>query len=191
MGLLNRNSIVSYLAPGRTHEAKSTSEKRRSRVLNPADIPVFPPSPIINEKGGSNSSSGTGSPRGVVTDVEKGEKGGAVITVGETMEDLSDTESRPNSQMFPAGDFRNNAPEELRDIKCDVMVNWLYQQQMEMLWTAGAADEGVVLKKTRGNYTCCPPDLMEEPFGFFKSIEMLNVRVSLRTRAITAQIERC
>jgi len=84
--------------------------------------------------------------------------------------------SRPAS-IYPAGDFRNNDRDDLRDIKCDVMVNWLYQQQMEMLWTAGGQDEGVVLKKTRGQYTCCPADIMEEPYGFFKAVEMLNVRV--------------
>ena len=80
--------------------------------------------------------------------------------------------------LYPSGDFRNNDPEEIRDLKCDVMVNWLYQQQMEMLWTAGGQDEGVVLKKTRGQYTCCPSDIVEEPYGFFKAVQTLNVRVS-------------
>jgi hypothetical protein len=66
----------------------------------------------------------------------------------------------------------------MNDLKCDVMVNWLYQQQMERLWTAGGIDEGVVLKKSRGAYTCCPADITEEPLGFFKAVETLNVRVS-------------
>jgi len=78
---------------------------------------------------------------------------------------------------YPAGDFRNNNRDDLRDIQCDVMVNFLYQQQMEMLWTAGGEDEGVVLKKSRGEYTCCPPQLMDDDYGFYKAIEMLNVRV--------------
>jgi len=90
------------------------------------------------------------------------------------------------SFLYPTGDFRNNAKEDLLDIKCDVMVNWLYQQQMEMLWAAGSPDEGVVLKKTRGQYTCCPADIMDEPMGFYKNIEMLNVRVgTLYPRALT------
>lgn len=88
--------------------------------------------------------------------------------------------SRPAS-IYPTGDFRNNDRDDLRDIKCDVMANWLYQQQMETLWTAGAPDEGVVLKKTRGSYTCCPADLVEEPYGFYRAIETLNVRVSIVT----------
>jgi hypothetical protein len=66
------------------------------------------------------------------------------------------------------------------------MVNWLYQQQMERLWTAGAHDEGVVLKRSRGAYTTCPEDLIEEPYGFYKAIETLNVRVAItvNTRVI-------
>lgn len=72
----------------------------------------------------------------------------------------------------------------MNDLKCDVMVNWLYQQQMERLWTAGGIDEGVVLKKARGAYTCCPADITEEPYGFFKAVETLNVRVSLGLRTI-------
>lgn len=91
---------------------------------------------------------------------------------------VSPTPSRPGDN-YPPGDFRNNAQDEIRDMKCDVMVNWLYQQQMEMLWTAGGPDEGVVLKKTRGAYACCPADIYDsgEEVGFYKAIEMLNVRV--------------
>lgn len=84
--------------------------------------------------------------------------------------------SRPAS-LAPVGDFRMSQHDEINEIKCDVMVNWLYQQQMERLWTAGGVDEGVVLKKSRGAYTCCPADITEEPYGFFKAVETLNVRV--------------
>jgi len=37
--------------------------------------------------------------------------------------------SRPAS-IYPMGDFRNSQAESVHEIKCDVMVNWLYQQQM-------------------------------------------------------------
>jgi membrane glycosyltransferase len=86
-------------------------------------------------------------------------------------------DSRPVS-LYPEGDFRNNAREEINDIKCDMMVNHLYSQQMELLWTAGGHDEGALLKKSRGQYACCPSDLESEPAGFFKAIQTLNVRVS-------------
>ena len=91
--------------------------------------------------------------------------------------------SRPAS-MFPEGDFRNHAREEILDIKCDMMVNNLYSQQMELLWTAGGYDEGILLKKSRGKYACCPSDLESEPVGFFKAVETLNVRVSTNHRVV-------
>lgn len=87
--------------------------------------------------------------------------------------------SRPAS-IAPADQYRNSQSD-LHEIKCDVMVNWLYQQQMERLWTAGGVDEGVVLKKNRSEYTCCPGDMIDEPYGFFKAVETLNVRVSPST----------
>lgn len=86
--------------------------------------------------------------------------------------------SRPAS-LYPAGEFRSSQAEDLHEIKCDVMVNWLYQQQMERLWTAGGHDEGIMLKKSRSAYTCCPADIIEEPYGFYKAVETLNVRVCM------------
>jgi hypothetical protein len=84
--------------------------------------------------------------------------------------------SRPSSSLS-SGDFRES--QDMNELKCDVMVNWLYQQQMERLWTAGGMDEGVILKKGRGAYTCCPADITEEQDGFFRAVETLNVRVSI------------
>ncbi|KAK5129505.1 hypothetical protein LTR08_003196 [Meristemomyces frigidus] len=74
----------------------------------------------------------------------------------------------------------------IHEIKCDVMVNWLHQQQMERLWTAGGHDEGVMLKQSRSNYACCPADIVEEPNGFYKAVETLNVRTAMtvNTRVI-------
>ncbi|KAK4539659.1 hypothetical protein LTR36_010485 [Oleoguttula mirabilis] len=93
--------------------------------------------------------------------------------------------SRPAS-LYPAGDFRNSQADDINEIKSDVMVNWLYQQQMEKLWTAGGHDEGVCLKKGRSTYTCCPADIIEVPYGFYKAVETLNVKcaMTVNTRVI-------
>jgi hypothetical protein len=80
---------------------------------------------------------------------------------------------------FPVGDFRNQTVEEINDIKCDVMVNWLHSQQEEKLWFAGEEEEGVLLKKSRGAYTCSPKDLAEEQNGLFAAVRALNVKVSM------------
>jgi hypothetical protein len=86
--------------------------------------------------------------------------------------------SRPAS-LYPSGEFRDSNMD-MNELKCDVMVNWMYQQQMERLWTAGGHDEGVMLKRGRGQYTCCPSDISDEQYGFFKNVEMLNVKVCCR-----------
>ncbi|EMC92102.1 hypothetical protein BAUCODRAFT_77902 [Baudoinia panamericana UAMH 10762] len=96
------------------------------------------------------------------------------------------TGSRPAS-LYPDGEISRNSASNLSDIKCEVMVNWLYQRQMERLWTAGGFDEGVMLKKGGGSgFAACPSELLDEPYGFAKSIEMLNVRcaITVNTRVI-------
>ena len=85
--------------------------------------------------------------------------------------------SRPAS-IYPLGDFRNANLESIAEIKSDVMVNWLYQQQLEMMYTAGGRGEGVILKKYRDSYTCCPAYLRDERGGLFDAVRKLNVRVS-------------
>lgn len=95
---------------------------------------------------------------------------------GSPMNGGSRNSSRPGS-IYPAGDFRNSTTEEINDIKCEVMVNWLHSQQEEKLWTSGEEEEGVVLKKSRGMYTCSPADLAEEQAGFFQAVQTLNVKV--------------
>jgi hypothetical protein len=84
--------------------------------------------------------------------------------------------STPTS-LYPQGDFRNATMEEINDIKCEVMVNWLHSQQEERLWTSGEEEEGVVLKKSRGMYTCTPADLAGERGGIFQAVQALNVKV--------------
>jgi len=86
-----------------------------------------------------------------------------------------ETPASPGSR--PESVFRNSNMAELHDLKCDVMVNYLHQQQQERLWTMHGEDEGVVLKKSRGEYTCCPADLADVQDGLLKAIEVLNVRV--------------
>jgi len=63
-------------------------------------------------------------------------------------------------------------------MKCEVMVNGLRSRQEENMWTLGEGDEGVVLKKSRGAYTCAPINLADEEAGFFQAVQALNVKVS-------------
>jgi hypothetical protein len=65
----------------------------------------------------------------------------------------------------------------LDDIKHEVMVNYLYQQQCSHLWVSDGSGEieGVLLRKSRGQYMACPPQLGNSPFA--QACAALNVQV--------------
>jgi hypothetical protein len=65
----------------------------------------------------------------------------------------------------------------LDDIKHEVMVNYLYQQQCSHLWVSDGSGEieGVLLRKARGQYMACPPQLGNSPFAL--ACAALNVQV--------------
>jgi hypothetical protein len=86
--------------------------------------------------------------------------------------------SRPAS-LYPEGDFRDQGRDSILDIKTDVMASWLHQQQLENLWAMQLPGEGVVLKKARDNFACCPASLYTEQNGLFENVSAMNVRVSI------------
>lgn len=93
--------------------------------------------------------------------------------------------SRPPSSyrgsLYPSGDFRN-ARESLLDVKADVMCSWLYQQQLERQYATGILPgEGVVLKKGRNDYACCPAQLQDMRYSLYDMVMELNVRVCNQT----------
>lgn len=65
----------------------------------------------------------------------------------------------------------------LDDIKHEVMVNYLYQQQCSNLWLSDGSGEveGVLLRKVRGEYMACPPQLADSVFAM--ACTTLNVPV--------------
>lgn len=65
----------------------------------------------------------------------------------------------------------------LDDIKHEVMVNYLYQQQCSQLWVSDGSGEveGVLLRKSKNIYMACPPQLGSSPFA--AACAALNVQV--------------
>jgi hypothetical protein len=59
------------------------------------------------------------------------------------------------------------------------MVNYLYQQQCSHLWVSDGSGEieGVLLRKTRGQYMACPPQLGNSPFAL--ACAALNVQCAM------------
>lgn len=66
---------------------------------------------------------------------------------------------------------------DLGDMRNEVMVNYLYQQQCTNLWVAesAGATEGCILRRDQGDYTTCPHTLQHS--SFHKSMMILNVQV--------------
>ena len=66
------------------------------------------------------------------------------------------------------------------DIKHEVMVNYLYQQQCSHLWVSDGSgeSEGVLLRKARNHYLACPSQLANSPFAI--ACAELNVQVSTK-----------
>lgn len=61
-----------------------------------------------------------------------------------------------------------------------MMVNWLFEQQMRKQYASGMDPyEGVVLKKSRGHFTCCPPRMAAIPESLFAVVSQMNVRCAM------------
>ncbi|KAK4945216.1 hypothetical protein LTR66_014420, partial [Elasticomyces elasticus] len=67
----------------------------------------------------------------------------------------------------------------MEDIRHEVMVNYLFQQQCAHLWVGDGSGEveGVLLKKSKGSYMACPPQLTQSAFAM--ACAALNVQVAM------------
>jgi hypothetical protein len=61
--------------------------------------------------------------------------------------------------------------------KCDLMVKFLRQRQLEKVWSNTEDGEGVVLKRGKGDFVCQPSNLLVERNGLFAQVGQLNVKV--------------
>jgi hypothetical protein len=108
---------------------------------------------------------------------------------------VSPSTSRPTSvrhSFFPAGDARAHDADAIMEIRNDMMVNWLHEQQLRKQYASGMDPyEGVVLKKARGNFTCCPPQMAAIPDSLYAAVVQMNVRcaMTVNTPVVRALLE--
>ncbi|KAI1372039.1 glycosyl transferase family group 2-domain-containing protein [Hypoxylon crocopeplum] len=185
--------LKSYFAPGHAKgkrekgNDKESAEELRENILNNDPLPR--PATLLSQ--------GIAAPR-VPYAPSRLPQPESQSTSQPTSQLVSQSASQPVSQpvsrppsvypssLFPTGDFRN-ARESLADVKGDVVCSWLYQQQLERQYATGILPgEGVVLKKGKNNYTCCPPQLRDIPNGLYDMSMQLNVRcaMTVNTRVI-------
>jgi hypothetical protein len=91
---------------------------------------------------------------------------------------------RLSSQLSHSSLRSNHSALSGSSIKHDMMVKWLYEQQLRISYASGAYEnmEGVVLKKSRGSFTCFPPQLAAFPSGLFSMVVEMNVRVRINRK---------
>ena len=61
--------------------------------------------------------------------------------------------------------------------KCNIMVKFLRQRQLEKLWSNSDIEEGVVLKRAKNDFVCAPSELLFAQAGLFEQVKRLNVKV--------------
>ena len=102
---------------------------------------------------------------------------------------LADSDSsRPASRLSINDDeevksIRSTRSRYLVDIRYEVMINHLFQQQCGAMWinhNSPAQCEGIMLRKARGEYLACPPQIMASTFA--AGCKELNLHVSIHTR---------
>ena len=90
---------------------------------------------------------------------------------------MPDDNLSPTTGQYPRGDFRNSSREIVQDIQSEIMIKWLHSTQLEKLWSRRQPGEGVVLKKGRDSFTCCPESLKTDSSEFYSQVVAMNVRV--------------
>lgn len=94
--------------------------------------------------------------------------------------------SRPQSTRSGHSTPSNQSSVFLDEIKHEVMVNYLYQQQCSQLWVSDGSGEieGVLLRKSRGHYMACPPQLGSSPFAVAAAALNLQAIMTVNSRVI-------
>ncbi|RVX68842.1 hypothetical protein B0A52_07497 [Exophiala mesophila] len=92
----------------------------------------------------------------------------------ESLNSSSQAESRPTVSV--------------NDVKYEVMLLYLRQQQLERRWASDNTTEGVVLKRGKGDFICQPAELPKHTNGFYDEIQKLNVKVAMTVRTSAIQL---
>ncbi|KAI9786304.1 MAG: hypothetical protein M1816_008045 [Peltula sp. TS41687] len=92
----------------------------------------------------------------------------------------------PSPQSGPSRNSFNSSTSRIDDIKHEVMVNFLYQQQCTNMWIGEQSGqvEGVLLRKARGMYLACPPDLSRSAFHAAAMSLNIQVAITVNSRVI-------
>ena len=187
-------AVVSSAAGGAASTTKPSTRSRRSgskasthqlQPLRPGAAIPPPPSTISETPAGPLSARGSMlSVPGAAATPQHGRQASDAATIrsGTKGANSPSTSRAPSLRhsFLPAGDARSRDSDTINEIRNDMMVNWLYEQQLRKQLASGMDPyEGVVLKKARGNFTCCPPQMAGIPGSLFQVVAQMNVRCAM------------
>jgi len=104
---------------------------------------------------------------------------------GRKAKETQATTTSPSLPLSPLGspnstiEDLSQAAGELLSLKVDMMCDYLRQQQLQRRWASDAEDQGVVIKKARGQFVCSPNELIHDPQSFVHEMRSLNVKVGM------------
>lgn len=196
---LGRNSVTAVLPEALVIEQGYLSsreglgghgEERQSYYIKAADAGISPP-PTVSEVLKAPLSTGAGSTTPPLTPVvDTGWKDAIPVCWASSAfsenECLRPTTSAVSDRasLQPTPHFPNDSIADDRDLKAEIMCNYLYQQQLKKMWSNGGSEEGVILKKSRGEYMSCPSDLHLQRNGLFDAVRRLGVQVNSYPRLL-------
>lgn len=77
----------------------------------------------------------------------------------------SDSDDKPLVTDSPRPKHSTARQSTLTNLKHEVMVNYLYQKQATKMWIGYQDVEGAILRRGKGDYIACPPQLLNTPFA--------------------------
>lgn len=204
----------SRMPPQETKESQTPKDSRRAKKspsgLNSASSSDIPPSIQLTSAPGHRQANSYSQPSllGPYHDVtakgllhpsghQKGSRptSHSGSTIGDGTTDPSRRSTIRNSAGFPLEEPYSSLGS-LVDVKNDMMVKWLYEQQLRKTYNLGQSVlEGVVLKKARGSFTCCPPEMSLITNSLYAMVTQMNVRCAMTintpvVRAVLASLRR-
>jgi hypothetical protein len=179
----NEGTQVAGARPRRSGSNKASTHQLQP--IRPQGKDAGPPPPsIIPETAPTSARASMLSVPGVVTPQARHghHHSSEAATAQSTAKNSPNTSRAPSLRhsFLPAGDARNQDADTINEIRNDMMVNWLYEQQLRKQYASGMDPyEGVVLKKARGAFACCPPQMAAIPDSLFAVVAAMNVRCAM------------
>ncbi|KAK1813789.1 hypothetical protein LTR12_011843 [Friedmanniomyces endolithicus] len=103
----------------------------------------------------------------------------------------SDGVASSRSSISPSVRSSSRPSSVMNEIKHEVMVNYLFQQQCTRMWIGDGSGEteGVLVRKARANYLACPPDLIQSSFAAGVMALNLPYAMTVNSRVVKTYLQ--